>query len=436
MIKYLYLDNYKCFTNQYINFSNFVLFVGDNSAGKSAVIDAINAIKSELNVYFKKTSFEGKSFNSLISKGNKSKGYFEIGYSEKNEYGSIATLLFIAEREGSPFIKFAFRYYFVDKVLTISRLRGEYISHFIQENVDMSGFRDFIEHCNEIDLNSISFSQGEPIDERFRDSIINTSYVRDLCTAFKIKFSYSLYRKIESFSSTKVEEIRKKLKGEEHLENMEYDPYGGDIITRIKKEQNKKSSKYEKLNEFGKNNGLYEMIYVVNEKTSFLYSYNYLIVENKGQKIPIEYVGTGISQLIPIVFESMNNRNILIKQPELHLHPKVQYSLGKHIASSILNNQCFIETHSQYIVDSIRHYSRGRDDFANNVRIIFFSNDFEMRKLSYIDIDSNGNMFGDGLEHYNSFFFDFLMNDIIGENMGKESKHQVFHNETGDSTEE
>ena len=158
-----------------------------------------------------------------------------------------------------------------------------------------------------------------------------------------------------------------------------------------------------------------------------------MIVENNNQKIPIEYVGTGISQLIPILFESMNGKNLLIKQPELHLHPKIQYALGQHIAKSINTNQCFIETHSQYIVDSIRHYARNNDEFAKSIKIIFFSNEMNNRKLEYIDIDAKGNMKGEGLRLYNKFFYDFLMYDLINEGDLEEKLKKVDENMQGEN---
>ncbi|GHV27545.1 hypothetical protein AGMMS4952_09400 [Spirochaetia bacterium] len=46
----------------------------------------------------------------------------------------------------------------------------------------------------------------------------------------------------------------------------------------------------------------------------------------------------------------------LFEQPELHLHPRVQSRLGEFFLSmALLNKQCIIETHSEYLIDKIRY---------------------------------------------------------------------------------
>jgi predicted ATPase len=46
---------------------------------------------------------------------------------------------------------------------------------------------------------------------------------------------------------------------------------------------------------------------------------------------------------------------LIIEQPELHLHPKVQTLLADFFLSmAILGKQCIIETHSEYIINRLR----------------------------------------------------------------------------------
>ena len=63
-------------------------------------------------------------------------------------------------------------------------------------------------------------------------------------------------------------------------------------------------------------------------------------------------VGFGTSQVLPIVFELMANKNrlILIEQPELHLSPHLQAEIAELFLDSIKNkNQLVVETHSTLI---------------------------------------------------------------------------------------
>jgi len=66
-------------------------------------------------------------------------------------------------------------------------------------------------------------------------------------------------------------------------------------------------------------------------------------------------VGFGISQLLPIVVQSMvsERQMLLIEQPELHLHPALQAEMGDMFIRSALGenkNTFIIETHSEHLI--------------------------------------------------------------------------------------
>lgn len=72
----------------------------------------------------------------------------------------------------------------------------------------------------------------------------------------------------------------------------------------------------------------------------------------------LTHVGVGVSQILPILVMCLlaESDNILIlEQPELHLHPKVQSKLCDFfIAISGFNRQCLVETHSEYMINRLR----------------------------------------------------------------------------------
>jgi hypothetical protein len=66
-------------------------------------------------------------------------------------------------------------------------------------------------------------------------------------------------------------------------------------------------------------------------------------------------VGVGISQIVPVLVETLANveQTILIEQPELHIHPALQAELGDLFIESALGssrNRFILETHSEHLI--------------------------------------------------------------------------------------
>ena len=70
-------------------------------------------------------------------------------------------------------------------------------------------------------------------------------------------------------------------------------------------------------------------------------------------------VGVGVSQVLPILVMALMAKKgdvIILEQPELHLHPKVQTRLADFfVAMNALGKQCLVETHSEYMINRLRY---------------------------------------------------------------------------------
>jgi hypothetical protein len=79
-----------------------------------------------------------------------------------------------------------------------------------------------------------------------------------------------------------------------------------------------------------------------------------LIPVNSELELQPHDVGTGISQLIPVVVLALRDSDELVatvEQPELHLHPRLQAALGDLLIEGARRKTAFlIETHSEHLL--------------------------------------------------------------------------------------
>ena len=91
----------------------------------------------------------------------------------------------------------------------------------------------------------------------------------------------------------------------------------------------------------------------------------------------LTHVGVGVSQVLPILVMCLlagPDTTLIIEQPELHLHPKVQTLLGDFFLSmALLGKQIIAETHSEYVINRLRFRAATaeNDEIVNQLKIYF-----------------------------------------------------------------
>lgn len=125
--------------------------------------------------------------------------------------------------------------------------------------------------------------------------------------------------------------------------------------------------------------------------------YQVLIKDNMtGHEINFADTGFGVSQTLPIIIECFHasiDSIILIEQPEIHLHPKAQASLGDLFIQGIKQKyrSFIIETHSEHIISRIcRRIAEGEEIKKEDVAIYYFEPTPKGTHIQEITIDDDG----------------------------------------------
>jgi AAA ATPase domain/Protein of unknown function (DUF3696) len=126
-------------------------------------------------------------------------------------------------------------------------------------------------------------------------------------------------------------------------------------------------------------------------------------------------VGFGISQVLPIIVQSMLSRKstLLIEQPEIHIHPRLQAELGSLLAECIkspFNNEFIIETHSEHLMLRLQKLIRKGELKPDDVSVIYVDRGAEGSKCLHLRLDEEG----DFIDEWPDGFFEEDFNEIFG----------------------
>ncbi len=149
----------------------------------------------------------------------------------------------------------------------------------------------------------------------------------------------------------------------------------------------------EAVQEWGRHLGLLQTIRVVQEARLG----NTIYVESEGlnKEVPLDAVGVGVSQLLPVLvlcLLSEPGSMILLEQPELHLHPALQQRLADFLIAAVRSGrQLIVETHSEYIVSRLRRRiaedTSDEDKLLSMSKIVFAERDSQTGITTYREVE-------------------------------------------------
>jgi predicted ATPase len=426
-LKSIYLDNYRGFNKQIIPLKSVNFLVGENSTGKTSFLASLKILGSHR--FWFRPSFDDPDlhfsyFSEIVSNKGENKKSFTIGFfddssleeeSSKDEKTPTFRLITFKNEEGMPVVH---KYSFMSPIGLISTIISDNSLRYKVMDVEVGDtLRDFINICTE------EHSLGHPTGyKKFskkgfpRDLFFANAYhfvVADLAGKDLIKNNKKITFQIEidAPECKWIAPIRAKPEKIYLHRASDYSPEGGHIPNLLNKLLN--SSKGDTNNrtinaieEFGLSSGLFDSVGVkrFGKEASSPFEVN---VNLGGSDLLVSNVGYGVSQVLPIILESRRRSSaeyIAIQQPEVHLHPKAQASLGEFIYQSggLNGNKFVIETHSDYLIDRFRLCTNKAE--CKNAQVLFFERVKEGNIVHCISIDKNGGYPLDQPEAFRKFF--------------------------------
>jgi hypothetical protein len=123
------------------------------------------------------------------------------------------------------------------------------------------------------------------------------------------------------------------------------------------------------------------------------------LYRKKSVYVGLSDVGYGLSQILPVVVESIaaSHRIILIEQPELHIHPKLQADLADMFIYGCgeYNNQYILETHSEHLMLRLLRRVREGKISPEMLSVIYVSRGPFGSVVHSVRIDKNGDFMDD-----------------------------------------
>ena len=401
LIKSLSLKDFKCFEQVDIDFGKITLLTGANSSGKSSLIYALLGImqskyfpqyfalngelinmggfdevlrkKAEnrefrigINIDFIQGNYDTKWVQNNLNEQPEPKEITDGYYSLKNISGNTATL----EERWS--LKEFIESEIYNNDFTVIKSTEKDITVRYNKPIDVED----ILHKREANVYFFDFSENE--------------HCFNYIGSFRLPPERTYYRKPKAGKvSVNGEGYIDQIIEWEELDKEKYDKLT-EAITEIGLFKSIEASKMK--------GGRFELNVKVNEESEFS---------------SLTDVGFGISQFLPIIVADlqMNEASCLaVSQPEIHLHPKIQATLGDYFCKQVnnTNKQYIVETHSEYLINRMRLLIVKGELQPEDVALYFMENDGIKTTTHKIELTKNGQ-----IKNAPQGFFDTYEMDVM-----------------------
>ena len=426
MLKSISLENYKCFKNKTdIDIAPLTVLCGVNSSGKSSILKSLLMLKQSYednnasnNLIFNGKYVDNGSFNEILSY-NSSNKYFHISnsfdiagkgiskdstnfkdlyrlyYNKKIKLFKIINSIDVIESTGFVNANKIAKY---DISIIIIQNNGTSISSHI--SMVSTGQNTYNISCKQIPDTSGNLDDFEirTCTCHFSGMVLNSIYKEKMNDQQKLfipaivsifNIIYSQYMQIRYIAPLR-ESPKRRYITDKSVSSVGV--FGENAAILLK---NKFCKKWDGITAPVSENNVNNLLYGFNSykfhdifKSWLRYFELGNIWLDKSQqeiiKIKINNsnvidVGFGVSQVLPILVEGIYmppEQTLLLEQPEIHLHPKMQMKIADFLLSlAMQNKQIIVETHSDHFINRLVRRCMEDRKFHEKVQIFFIDKD-------------------------------------------------------------
>ena len=437
---FLFIDNFRGFINTYIPIADVNFLVGENSTGKTSVLGLVRMISSPDFLYsseFSDSLVRFGHFSDMVSVHAEDQSYFRIGFAWEEEEADEAStkkralvttgwLATYASHEGMPYIrKFTFCKGGPRISLLLPNHKDSSVYFKLDESSppnDVKAIREsvFPEWIND-HSGGVAKSHYQKLRAPFHGRapllyVLSLVFHQHLEGQTKKKNGASFLHYASPMSSpselTWVAPIRTKPRRTYDELALDFSPEGTHtpyLIRRLLRSRTAATTKFRNLlNSIGESSGLFQSIKTKNFGKGATAPFELDVILD-GKPLNLCTVGYGVSQSLPVLVEILArppNTWFAIQQPEVHLHPRAQASLGDVLFQTAVADQkrFLVETHSDFTIDRFRMNLREPRDIELSSQILFFERKEKHNTVTPLEIGERGELPAEQPDTYRDFF--------------------------------
>lgn len=427
MKRFLFLDNYRGFSNTTVPLLDVNFMVGENSTGKTSLLKMLKMMSTpELlmgaSAFGRTAEVLFGHFNEMVSIHAEDRSYFRLGSIDemldgpkpKNMPWARAMLITYKEKDGMPIVsqftfaqsqaevslrfeddKVSVKFTELDQAATIESLRDSFGRWSVEHSKDTDGWQDL------------------QVPKGFPSGPIPIYMALHYASASSNKIGPIFYGDDSQFVF--IAPIRTQPRRTYDEPNTPFSSEGDHtpyVIRRLS--TGRDSEEFTAfMKQVGRSSGLFETVDIRRHGSSSDAPFE-VDAFLDGKAINLSWMGYGVSQSLPILVELFDRKGectFAIQQPEVHLHPRAQAALGDLFfeVAARGGKKLIIETHSDFTIDRFRlnyrqNAKKKKVAQLPQSQVLFFERKNSRNTVTPLEINREGNLPPDQPRGYREFF--------------------------------